>query len=54
MRDASAIPSRELRRRARGGNLMRMSHSDDITEKYVSLWNEPDPETRRRLIPGLW
>lgn len=54
MRDASAIPSRELRTRAREGNLVRMSHSDDITEKYVSLWNEPDPQHRRQLIRELW
>ena len=33
---------------------MCMSHADDITEKYVSLWNEPDPERRRQLIRELW
>lgn len=54
MRGASAIPSKELRRRARADNLMRMSDSNDITEKYVSLWNEPDPQRRRQLIRELW
>jgi len=25
-----------------------------ITERYVSLWNEPDPTLRRQLIRELW
>ena len=54
MRDASAIPARELRRRARGGILVDMSHEDHITKKYISLWNEPDHERRRQLIRELW
>ena len=53
-RDASAIPSRELRRQARGGTLVDMSHEDHITDKYISLWNEPDHERRRQLIRELW
>ena len=31
-----------------------MRNSNHITEKYVSLWNEPDPERRRQLIRELW
>jgi hypothetical protein len=31
-----------------------MRNSNHITEKYVSLWNEPDPERRRQLIREVW
>ena len=51
---ATAIPSRELRRRASGDTLVDMSYHDHITKKYISLWNEPDHERRRRLIRELW
>jgi hypothetical protein len=27
---------------------------DELAERYVALWNEPDPEVRRDLIRGLW
>ena len=26
----------------------------ELAEKYVALWNEPDPDRRRRLIAELW
>lgn len=25
-----------------------------LTDRYVALWNEPDPETRHRLVRELW
>jgi hypothetical protein len=27
---------------------------DDLTERYVALWNEPDPGKRRHLVELLW
>jgi hypothetical protein len=26
----------------------------ELAEKYLALWNEPDPERRRRMIAELW
>jgi hypothetical protein len=26
----------------------------ELTDRYVSVWNEPDPGSRRRLIAELW
>jgi|SRR4051794_9044182 hypothetical protein len=26
----------------------------ELAEKYVALWNEPDPNRRRRMIAKLW
>src|SRR5919109_688660 len=26
----------------------------ELAEKYVALWNEPDPDRRRRMIAELW
>jgi hypothetical protein len=26
----------------------------DLAERYVALWNEPDPERRRATVRGLW
>src|SRR5215218_6920805 len=26
----------------------------ELADRYVSLWNEADPERRRELIAGLW
>ena len=26
----------------------------ELAERYVALWNEPDPERRRRMIEELW
>ena len=31
-----------------------MSDVNDLVERYVAVWNEPDPERRRRAISGLW
>jgi hypothetical protein len=28
--------------------------TEDIVEKYVGLWNEPDPEIRSKTIRDLW
>jgi hypothetical protein len=27
---------------------------DDLVGRYVALWNEPDPDTRRATIRELW
>ena len=27
---------------------------DELVDRYVALWNEPDPDIRRRLISELW
>src|ERR687896_844272 len=26
----------------------------ELAEKYIALWNEPDPDRRRRMITELW
>jgi hypothetical protein len=31
-----------------------MSDSTEIADRYVALWNEPDPERRRAVIAELW
>jgi hypothetical protein len=31
-----------------------MTDLDAMIEKYVSSWNEPDPEARRRVIDEVW
>jgi hypothetical protein len=31
-----------------------MTNLDSMIEKYVSSWNEPDPEARRRVIDEVW
>jgi uncharacterized protein len=31
-----------------------MLDPSEFTDRYVSLWNEPDPATRRKLIAELW
>src|SRR5215208_1849889 len=28
--------------------------ADELAEKYVALWNEPDADRRRRMIAELW
>ena len=32
----------------------RIREAEHLADRHVSLWNEPDPERRRRLIAGLW
>jgi hypothetical protein len=41
---SEAIPSRETRTR----------EAEQLADRYVALWNEADPERRRRLIAELW
>jgi len=31
-----------------------MNTWDELAERYVAVWNEPDAEARRRRIAGLW
>jgi hypothetical protein len=31
-----------------------MSDLTDLVDRYIAVWNEPDPERRRRGIAGLW
>jgi hypothetical protein len=26
----------------------------DLAHRYIALWNEPDPETRRKTVHDLW
>ena len=32
----------------------RTKDAEALADRYVALWNEADPEARRRLIAGLW
>ena len=27
---------------------------EDIPQRYIAVWNEPDAESRRRTVAGLW
>ncbi|MFD0856143.1 hypothetical protein ACFQ07_28145 [Actinomadura adrarensis] len=27
---------------------------NDLAERYVAVWNEPDPEARRKAVADLW
>src|SRR5262245_11438875 len=31
-----------------------MTDTNEFADRYVSLWNEPDPERRRQLVAELW
>ena len=31
-----------------------MSDVNDLVERYVAVWNEPDPQFRRKAIAALW
>jgi hypothetical protein len=31
-----------------------MENAQQLVERYVGVWNEPDPAARRRTIEGLW
>lgn len=31
-----------------------MSDPNELADRYVALWNEPDPDRRRQLIAELW
>lgn|GEM_PF-1244608 len=56
----SAIPSRESRGRTGPRTLVGMSNEltdvtvKELADRYVSQWNEPDPEQRRRIIREVW
>jgi hypothetical protein len=28
--------------------------AQDLAARYIGLWNEPDPETRRKTVQALW
>jgi hypothetical protein len=32
----------------------RIREAEHLADRYVALWNEPDPERRRRVIAELW
>jgi hypothetical protein len=32
----------------------RIREAEHLVDRYVALWNEPDPERRRRVIAELW
>src|SRR5215217_596192 len=32
----------------------RIREAEHLADRYVALWNEPDPEHRRRVIGELW
>lgn len=31
-----------------------MTHAQEFAERYVEVWNEPSPETRRNRIREIW
>ena len=32
----------------------RTDEAEQLADRYVALWNEPDPQRRRRMIAELW
>ena len=32
----------------------RINEAEQLVDRYLALWNEPDPERRRRMIAELW
>jgi hypothetical protein len=32
----------------------RTKEAEQLADRYLALWNEPDPERRRRMIAELW
>ena len=32
----------------------RTNEAEQLADRYLALWNEPDPERRRRVIAELW
>jgi hypothetical protein len=32
----------------------RIREAEQLADRYVAVWNEPDPERRRRVIAELW
>jgi hypothetical protein len=32
----------------------RTAAAEELADRYVALWNEPDPDRRRGLVEGLW
>ena len=35
-------------------NETRTRHAEQLADRYVALWNEPDADRRRRIIAELW
>ena len=31
-----------------------MSDAQELADRYVAVWNQPDPDTRRKAIQELW
>jgi hypothetical protein len=31
-----------------------LSDAQELADRYVAVWNQPDPDTRRRAIQELW
>src|SRR5262245_8405718 len=31
-----------------------MNNAAELADRYIAVWNEPDPERRRRIIEELW
>jgi hypothetical protein len=48
-----AIPRRELPSRTHKANLVAMTDTE-LADRFVGLWNDPDPESRRATIRELW
>jgi hypothetical protein len=42
MSEATTLPETRIRK------------AEHLADRYVALWNEPDPERRRRVIAELW
>jgi hypothetical protein len=35
-------------------NETRTRHAEQLTDRYLALWNEPDADRRRRILAELW
>jgi hypothetical protein len=43
-----------LSRRATGRTVGGMTNLNELVDRYVAVWNEPDADTRRTSIASLW
>ena len=43
-----------MNREAHRTHPTRANAAEQLTDRYVALWNEPDAERRRRMIAELW
>jgi hypothetical protein len=49
-----AIPPKELPSVTNGRTIVAMTDPNELAQRYLAVWNEPDPAARDTLIASLW